>query len=299
MASYHEYTLRRRRIRWAHWDDFKTNKLPRIIKREVVPWSELAGPHDFVSDVRDEDDGRIVGLVARPKNYSDIYGNDLYYASLIEEDKDKDEIFVASEWTSDFEREIQVNRDSQGNANTGPNRLMCLSFNIYNEKEGERIERKLQQQRLGIQQTAWFLLFNLAKRALRKPEEEKEAIAQLGSLYNIDFELDGKNLVLDEGLIPGRFRSWLDRYYEIKTEDGEVVAKIRRKAGPIGISATRIVDEYAVEINRRYDNSKPLFYLAVAIADYMHMEDKIRDNCFYEGKDPRTVPKLSEIFRYD
>ena len=292
---YHTYTLRRRRIRWIHPDRIFHRNFP----FEVYPWNELSTKHEFISDVRDDETGKLIGIVARPDIYSSQYGNDLYYGCLLERNQGNGDIFVSAEWTSDFEQETTLNKDKDGNLKTGPNRLICLSFNIYNPNEMERIERKLQQQRLALQQTPWFLAFNLIKRSLRKPEEDKGEIAQLGSYYNLDFKLDGKDIVLDENVLPGRIRSFGSRFYELKTTNGETVARFYRKAGFLGLSAFHIVDEYRIEIDKKYENNKPLLYLCIAIGDYLHMEDRIRRNCFYEGKKPENIPSLSRIFRYD
>jgi len=294
--SFHIYILRRRRLRKLHWDRIAHRNIP----FEVTPWNELATQHEFISDVRDEDDGKIVGIIARPDVYTTEFGSDLYYGCLLERHPgERDDLFVAAEWTVDFDQETTHNTDPEGNINTDPDRLLALAFNLYKPEEKERIERKLQQQRFGIQQSFWFLLPNLIKRALKKPEDPKDELAQLGNYYSLDFRLDGKNLVLDENVVPGRMKSWGSRYYELKTSDGDIVAKIHRKAGPLGLSTTHIVDEYAIEIDNRYEHNKPLLYLAIALADYMHMEDRIRNNCFYEGKDKSRLPDLSKLFRYD
>lgn len=293
--SFRKYTLRRRRLPELHWDYLAHNVLP----FEVQPWSGLATKHKLISDLKD-DEGNLIGIVARPKAYSRDYSNDLYYGCLLERHPGKpDDLFVASEWTSDFDQETTNNTDAEGNINTDPNRLICLAFNLYRPEEKERVERKLQQQRLGVQQTVWFLPINLIKWLMKKPEDPKQGVAQAGSYYSLDFKLEGKDLVLDENVMPGKIKSFLSRYYELKTTDGDVVAKIYRRPGFFGLSATHIVDEYGMDIDKKYENNKTLLYLVIALADYLHMENKIRRNCFYEGKESEGLPNLSKLFRYD
>lgn len=293
---FHEYTLKVRKFRSLHPDRIAHRSLP----FEVFPWTQLTTPHEFLSDVRDQDTGDTVGIIVRPDNYSDRFGKDLYYGSLLERKPgEDDDLFVAAEWCTDFEQEVTNNTDAEGNTNTDTRRLMCLAFNLYNPSEKERVERNLHQQRLGIQQRPWFLPFKLLKYALRRSDEPREELGQLGSYYNLDFKLDGENLVLDENVIPGRAKSWGSKYYELKTSSGDTVARIHRKPGILGLSALHITNEYSIEIDRKHDDNKSLLYLCVALADYLHMEDRIRENCFYEGKDTGNLPGLSMLFRYD
>lgn len=297
MSSYHEYTLRRRLLPIAHFrDEWPANIIPRIIGKDVKPWSKLATPHKLISDIRDEDTGKLIGIIARPENYSDIYGKDFYYGILIQRGEDGS-LSIPAGWTTDFEQEINFNRKEGGEIDDGPRRLVCLSFNIYHPDIEKRVESHLQQQRIAIQQTAWFLLWNLGKRLLNP--EKKEELAQLGNLYNLSFNIDGKDVFLDQNVLPGVIRAWGGSFYELKTADGEIIGRIRRKAGPFGISALRIADEYAIEINRKYEGNKPLLYLLIALADFTHMERHIRDNCYYKGKDPSKLPNISDLFRYD
>ncbi|MEM5793466.1 MAG: hypothetical protein QXY45_03905 [Candidatus Aenigmatarchaeota archaeon] len=289
--AYHTYTYRRRKIRWIHPDRIAHRNLP----FEVSPWNELVTKHEFLADVRDDRTGQIMGIVARPDIYDEQYP-DVYYSCLIERPSNEEgEIFIPAEWASDIDQEIFINKNPDGEVNTTPRRLICLSFNLYDPNEDERVERKLQQQRLGIQQTPWFLLFNLIRRTFRKGSKVE---TQMGSYYNIDFEIDGKNLVLDENVIPGRFKSWGSRFYELKTSDGEVVARIYRQPGLFGLSALHIVDEYRIEIDERYDGNKPLLYLLVALTDYLYMENRIRKRCPYK-EGVTDIPSLSKLFRYD